>query len=145
MDLWSLKARVAVAAALLLGWFASLFLPVVTTTGTNGEQHFKGLNILALGWLGPLQGHTGWFANPLLAAVVGLLLISGPAVSQGTLNWLSVAMALFVLNSAFWFSLTDSVGVQRILERGPGYFLWMAVMAACLVWMQLLYHAPGRG
>ena len=83
------------------------------------------LFLLLLGWLGPLDGHYSWFANPVygIALILGLLR-QHPRLTAA-LSGLSLCIALtFLLNKEI---LINEAGHQaRIVAYGWGYWLGLA-------------------
>ena len=57
----------------LLMWVVSLAIPVETDCDS---LPVKGYLILETGWLGPLGGQFGWYANPFMLWTTGQLLIN---------------------------------------------------------------------
>jgi hypothetical protein len=86
--------------AILACWIASLLLPTIDTQTSSGMVTDTGWTIAVVGWLGPLIGQFGWFANLILIPALGLAAgqfgrapRAKPAVG--------VILLVLVLNSAF--------------------------------------------
>jgi hypothetical protein len=115
-----------------LGLFGlSLALPVVFQSGHAGgpcDDSLRGIDVLALGWLGPLGGQVGWFANPLIAwQVVRRLLGREPAL------WVAALCLALALTSFGWSSTPMDNGSLAICRREAGFYVWLAVPVVLLV------------
>ena len=60
--------RQLVGVVALMIWITSLALPVETDCGYHP---IKGYLVLETGWLGPLGGQFGWYANPFMLWTIG--------------------------------------------------------------------------
>jgi hypothetical protein len=112
--------RRLVALGWLAAWAASLPLPAAYNE--NGVTH--GFDVLALGWLGPLMLHFGWFANLLLPVAMATFLF-GAAPSRSWPQLVGWMILLCGLNSLAWFNIPDDSGPNPIERYGLGYYSWM--------------------
>ena len=59
-----------VGGLILLMWAVSVALPVFTTC-RSGYDHFPGLFLLAIGWMGLLTLQPAWLANIAIVVIAG--------------------------------------------------------------------------
>jgi hypothetical protein len=133
------RIRMGVAALLMLCWATSLVLPTVAIS-LRGEFN-PGAYVLMIGWMGPLVGLFGWFANFLLPGVLVLTLFATPAPRPMLAVFAAVLLAL-CLNSLSWDHIPSGDSTSKISAFGPGYYLWLSTMAAAAVWLAILALAP---
>jgi len=128
-------ARKAIAGLSILAcWGASLALPAIESETFGGTNITTGWTILLIGWLGPLMGHFGWFANAML--IPALAIAAGQYGKAPRLKLvLGVIMLLLALNSAFWSYAPDDAGAHEIVSYLAGYWLWMASISATGLWL----------
>jgi hypothetical protein len=103
-------------------WLGSLLLPAVTLHGGIGRQTETdpGYVILLIGWLGPLIGQFGWFANPFLLWMIALLLLERPVGMIPGLIVLGLAM-----HSFWWMEMPLDAELMHVTERHAGFYLWI--------------------
>jgi len=92
-----------------------------------GEQFEPQLSVLTLawGWLGPLDGHWAWFANPLFFLA---LIYSNQPRRSSLLGFAGLTLALsFLLYKRVIVS--EAPTYAPIVAYGWGYGLWVASMA----------------
>ena len=95
---------------------------------TNGPAY--GMYFLMLGWLGPLIGQFGWFAN-LLLLVSHLLSLRGWFGKAAACGLLATLLALTSLSMRALYGGSD--GSYPIVRTGTGVYLWILSHAsACL-------------
>ena len=94
------------------------------------------LTMLAIGWLGPLDGHFSWYAN--IFYMLALIFFK----REG-----SVPLLILSIMLAFSFLLKSKIlrdeggGTSDITAYGVGYFLWIAsIVMLCLA--RVLYASP---
>lgn len=119
-------ARWATLASIAL-FAVSLGLPVFHTDHNN---HWLGLSITVVGWVAALEFIFAWYANPLVALAWFLLLMG--VARKATLLLTAGAVAL----AATAFFVTDFSNIssrERVLEVGPGLYVWFASMVLALV------------
>ena len=106
-------------------WFASLTQPVIWPCGGTDffgrYPPYKGFEIMVTGWMGPLEGQVGWFANPLMIIVIGGLLLESRVGIWPALISLGLAASSF-----WWTSLSTEHEPRKLCEHGPGFYLWIA-------------------
>jgi hypothetical protein len=79
-------------------------------------------SLLMLGWLGPLDGHLAWFANPLLLAA---LIKRNSYKTSFVLAVIALALALSFL-AYERIIVSEAPSYKPIVAYGWGYFLWLA-------------------
>ena len=135
----SVWRRVAGVVALVL-WISSLILPAVTECSDGRFWPEPGWSILLLGWLGPLIGQFGWFANLTMLWVTFRLIFQYPAgFLPGVLGF---ALAL----TSFFWTGTPGTGdgpTGTICQHNSGFYVWMAC-AALLCTMVFFELIPTR-
>ena len=130
--------RAAVAAALLAGWAASLPLLVAVVQHRERLDEYPGWAVLLLGILGTLIAQVGWWGNPVLLGACAMLAFSRETPRPGTLLILAALLAVCLVSAYLWRSVMDDSGIYPIIAYGPGYYVWMAVVALCTCWLALL-------
>lgn len=127
--------RKAVAGlAILACWAVSLLVPAVDTATSSGANAPTGWDIAMIGWLGPLTGQFGWFANLLLIPAIGLAAGQYGRAPRARLIIGSV-MLILALNSALWVDIPLDSGRDEITSYRIGYWLWMAAISSCGLWL----------
>ena len=92
-----------VAAAL---WIASFFLPAVRTR----QEWLMGYHIAAFGWLGPLIGQFGWYANFVMMPALAVLALGDRRNDSRAFSWLGLVLFLMWVNTLFWTELEFDSG-----------------------------------
>jgi hypothetical protein len=104
------------------------FLACLTLPGYYiGEQFEPQMAYAALmiGWLGPLDGHFSWYANPLF--LLALIFVNRPQRSS-TLGFIAFALAVsFLFHKKIIVSEAPTYKV--IMSYGWGYGLWVSSLA----------------
>ncbi len=117
-----------VSLVLVLGWAASLALPVATF-GLEAGETWSGWAVLLLGWLGFFLGQFAWIANLLFAAVIILLVRGRPPLVWGLM--MGVLTSLLAVHALNWTSVYQTGGgLAPIVSFGLGYYLWIAATFA---------------
>lgn len=113
------------AAAVAALWTAACFLPSVAICGRDGtgpENWFANDTIVLFGWLGPLIGMFGWYAN--LTLVIGLTLL---LLGRMPGLWLAAADLLLTLSAFVPDRLWQHEGwSEPICAYGAGWWTWTA-------------------
>ncbi len=99
-----------------------LSLPAIRTT----DGVVWGSELLALGWLGPLNLKFAWFANPAMMVVVVRVL------HRRRVHWL-IGLTLFALmaDAMAWTGLPGESGRAEIIQYFGGYYIWLALVGLC--------------
>ena len=124
---------------LVLLWITTLAMPVATTRlGLAPATIMTGASIAGMGWLGPFDLQFGWYANPLFAAALYVVLNEG-SESGKSLIALGTLLLLPTASAMFWRSvlLDEGGGRARAVDFHAGYFLWLSVMlmaAGLAIW-----------
>lgn len=104
----------------------ALFFPALALPAYyQGTKVVYGVETAALGWLGFIDGHFSWFANPLYLGAV-LLSLANP---HRALRWAVVALVLactFMFRSGIIYD--EAHGDGAISGLGWGYFCWLMAM-----------------
>jgi len=80
---------------------------------------------LMIGWLGPLDGHFSWYANPLF--LLALIFVNRPQRSS-TLGFIAFALAVsFLFHKNIIVS--EAPTYEVIISYGWGYGLWVTSLA----------------
>ena len=122
-------------------WLASLALPIETECGSS--YIIPGYLVGLIGWLGPLDGQFGWYANLFMLWQVGRLLLGRHAGIIGSL----IALVL-ALNAFLWKTIPMDVGRSTMCERQPGFYVWIAcavLVAAVAVCDRLIFGNTKSG
>lgn len=94
---------------------------------------------LMIGWLGPLDGHFSWYANPLF--LLALLSANSPKRSS-TLGFLALVIA-----TSFLFHkkiiVSEAPTYKTIMSYGWGYGLWVTSLAVFSVGQLLRVRGAG--
>lgn len=101
-------------------YLVSLALPGFDTRAAGSLAY--GIEVLLVGWLGPLDGHFAWFSNPLYFVA----LVRAPRLKS------SIQLAGFALILALSFLLHDTIASgdrDHPIELRAGYFVWIASIA----------------
>lgn len=130
--------------AIFTGWFVALFLDVATVEHLNAPQTFKGYMVLLLGFLGPFALQISAYANPALFVVALYVRLRWQNLSAKKLKLAAAFIALCIVNALFWTHIPDDSGSNSITDYGPGYYLWLAVMAAAAAWLFALMRRASR-
>jgi hypothetical protein len=117
MDAFGYRRPLGIIA--LLVWIASLTLPVETDCGFSYAN--AGYLILVTGWLGPLGGQFGWYANPFMLWTIGRLLFNKRPGFIPAIIGLGLA-----LSSLAWKTTPTDDGYNTICERHAGFYVWIA-------------------
>jgi len=96
--------------------------------GAEPRAWASALYLLLLGWLGVLSGTIGWFANPLLFAAWVLYALRRYRTALG-LGVAALFCALSFLNVDSVLT-SEAPSFAKVTGIGPGYWLWVASMAA---------------
>lgn len=111
-------------------WMGSLALPVAELEGNPPEQVW-GFYVLMSGWLGPLTGQFGWFANITFLVTIGRRFAS---VTGGRFD---VVLALVSLacagNALLWRAMYDDVGSTPIISFSAGFYAWQVAIVGSAV------------
>jgi hypothetical protein len=110
--------RLAGIVAILI-WIASLALPAETECGFSHPN--SGYLILLSGWLGPLAGQFGWYANLFMVWTIGRLLANKrPGIIPAIIG---LGLALSALA---WKTTPTDTGYTTMCERHSGFYAWIA-------------------
>jgi hypothetical protein len=116
MDVSTYRQLFGVIALLI--WIASLALPVETDCDS---LPIKGYLVLETGWLGPLGGQFGWYANIFMLWTTGQLLINKRPGAIPT----SIGLGL-ALSALTWERLPSDAGYSTLCQRHVGFYTWIA-------------------
>jgi hypothetical protein len=118
------------ALALVLGWAASLALPVATF-GPGADETWAGWAVLMLGWLGFLTGQFAWLANFSFVACLFLLIRPrAPGTFGLIIGGTTLALALHALSWSWVYRNEGSAAVPtQIAGYHAGYYVWIASTA----------------
>lgn len=119
-------ATLLVAVMLSCGCFlASLYLPCVYT-GDSGPP-FYGWTLLLMGPFGIFDGVVAWYANPLLALILVLLLTERFRLAALCgVPCVLLALSTFAMRE---MAVTEQPRYEPVTGYGPGFFLWLASLA----------------
>ncbi len=96
-----------------------------------------GFDMLVLGWIGPLAGHFGWYANPLLLTswVLGLSRKPRRAEIRVGLGYAALGLACTSLVSLPLGEMprNDGLVAADFVRLGPGVFVWLAAFVVEMV------------
>jgi hypothetical protein len=113
-----------------LGLFAAaLFFPALglrKLVNIPPTEWVSGLYLLKVGYLGPLAGQIGWYANPLILVSIFWVL------RKQTLHPLCLASAAALALSVLVLRRGCVDSCNYIVDFGPGYYLWLSSIA--LLW-----------
>lgn len=149
--LTALGLRVAVPITSGLLVLVSLALPAFTVQPTDTldpAYSYRGIYVLALGWLGPLfsPGGVAWYANPVLVVSLGMVMLRFWRTAAAFAGLaLALAACTFALGD---FGLVADVPPSefRFLHVDAGFVLWSGAMVVALVGSILGdVIDPGRG
>jgi hypothetical protein len=132
-------SRVHVLPAVVV--FAACLLLPAYYVGDRLEPQ-SSLSLLLTGWMGPLDGHFSWYANPLFAIAV---LYAARARRSAMLATGALLLAMsFLLHGRI--AVSEAPTYQRIAGYGWGYGLWVAAMAmlAAGQWLASRGASAGR-
>jgi hypothetical protein len=116
MDVSTYRQLFGVIALLI--WAASLALPVETDCDS---LPIKGYVVLETGWLGPLGGQFGWYANLFMLWTIGQMLFDRPPGGIPTIIGLGLA-----LSALTWERLPSDAGYSTLCQRHVGFYTWIA-------------------
>lgn len=86
-------------------------------------------NALMIGWLGPLDGHFSWYANP--AFLLALVFVNRPLRSS-FFGFIGLALAVsFIFHKKI--AVSEAPTYATIVAYGWGYGLWVTSMASLAV------------
>jgi hypothetical protein len=101
---------------------------LVMSRGGGAEESWPGIQVLGLGWMGPLIGQLGWYANLPAGLALPFLLFRRCFIAAGILA-VSLLLSLHTL-ALFHQEIPANeggVGPPYVLQRlGPGFYLWVA-------------------
>jgi hypothetical protein len=124
----NLERRRRIAGILLLAcWVGSLAMPAIKTCYGGATSWGFGFAFLLIGWLGPLANQYEWFANPLFAIAVALLL----AGKRPPIVLAAAAVLLAGLSVTFTTEYSDIE--EPVCGHGPGFALWLAAIFGAAV------------
>jgi hypothetical protein len=122
LKFWLSENRPTVGMIALALLAAALFLPALETQNDlrfPGEWA-AGFNFAAIGFLGPLEGEFGWYANPILVFLIARLL------KNRITHWLLGALAVFlIVSTRLFFGEGCADSCEDVVGFGPGYYLWL--------------------
>jgi len=118
-------ANYLLLAASITSFVLSLYSIVFISTA---KAQLNGFYFLELGWLGPLNAHIAWYANPVYLLALLKVLVN----SSSNITKLSSCALGLGLSSAITLPLTRSVDTYEFYGLGIGYFLWL--LALVLLW-----------
>lgn len=99
-----------------------------------------GYGLLMFGWMGPLDGHFAWLANPAYLIALVAKPAKRPRVSAAA-SLIGLAFALsFLLHKKMMDLEMGNVFYRTIMAYGFGYWLWLAafvVLAAVSILREL--------
>lgn len=117
--------RLTVLAFVL--WVFSLILPgLVVPSHVSDLENIYGINLLLLGWIGPLAGIFSWYANPFFLYVCRKLL----SKSSGTPTT-AAALSVLLASTMFFYEripLGGGGSPVSIYGYGWGAFLWYSAI-----------------
>ena len=113
--------RQLVGVVALMIWITSLALPVETDCGYHP---IKGYLVLETGWLGPLGGQFGWYANLFMLWTIGQMLFNKRPGGIPAIMGLGLA-----LSALTWERLPSDAGYSTLCERHIGFYTWIACAA----------------
>lgn len=120
---------IAVILLAFAWWIAALFMPAFEVHSWSGGHVWMGHEVLAIGWMGPLDLHFGWYANLLL--VPWLLVVP---FKPGWATAIAVAAMLLALTS---FSVLRGImsdpGRADFVAFHAGFFVWLVVFGIALL------------
>jgi len=137
MDVSRYRPLLGVAALLI--WIVSLALPVETDCG---GLPIKGYLVLETGWLGPLGGQFGWYANLCMLWTIGQLLLNKrPEMTP------AVVGAALALSALTWWRLPSDAGYSVLCERHAGFYTWIAcaVLLALVALAESTIRSKSKG
>ncbi len=125
---WLTRTSAAVVSTVLFIVSCALPALVLYNTATKQEDTMSGVTLLLTGWLGVFVMQGGWFANPLLAVTLLLLLMGR---YRGAF-WTGFLAVLVGLSSLSWYfhSIPADEGVSptrqlELLYPTLGFFFWL--------------------
>jgi hypothetical protein len=118
--------RRSVALAVLVLFLVSVNLPTVLYA--DQRQWSNGFHLLLIGWLGPIEGQFGWYANLAMGWTLIILLLGRPP----PLIVCVVGAALAVSTRFTLHEITTDVS-EPIQAFGPGFYLWIGCSVALLI------------
>jgi hypothetical protein len=96
----------------------------------NGSEDAYGAALLLTGWMGVVDGHYSWLANPALFVSWGQGKRREPLLALGT------ALVALLFAASFLFRKTIAMNEgghgEAITGYGPGYWLWIASITAAI-------------
>jgi hypothetical protein len=133
------NARRSQIAAIILKIAIALFILSLLSPSVSDEQNYRldlacmaphwsrGWEFLPFGALGALEGHFGWYANPLMLVAVFARRAVGVICAL-------LAVALTIQTAFSFTELSFDGGVpDDVCGFGPGYYLWVACSVLVLV------------
>jgi len=138
MSLRGKSSSFVLAALAFVSWLCSLALPAFSDY--SGEMLW-GLNILLVGWLGPLNLTFAWFANFFFLVAVARLLCGG------TTCYNPVVAFIISLDTLRFTSYPRNEGgaMSIIYGYGPGALLWFLSIALLMIAAGLRLKEQARG
>lgn len=113
-------------------WFVSIAIFVLCLffpgyyAGPSGEP-MPALQLLAVGWLGPADGHFSWYANLLFA--LSIIFYRKKSVSTA----LAFYALCFALSFLLYGRMGETTADRVIMSLGWGYILWVTAISILLV------------
>lgn len=138
------RANLLIGLALFLLWLATLALPTANWgVPERPVAPEPGLGLLLLGWLGILGMQFAWFAN-LLFLIFLPWAARARQVPPVLFTVAGFMTALLGLSALSWTEVITDTG-KRSVVVGPGYYVWIAVMAVTGVWLFVRAASDPRG
>lgn len=131
------SVRIGVVALSAVFFAVSLFFSAGTWRVDHGgaELTKSSIEMLFLGWLGPLGLQAGWYGNPMLLVSWALTGVGGraalPSVWCAALALLLAASSFVTLPLFSIFGRNEGEGATLVMP-GPGMILWFASFCIAL-------------
>jgi len=114
----------------------AMFLPSVSSSpNAHGELVCEnaywapGWELLMTGWLGPIQGQFGWFANPFM--MMAMFLIN----RKSGVYFAGAAVALALISHVTFTSTLNDVGGMQYAGLGGAIISGLVAPSWCSLWL----------
>lgn len=136
--------RLAVIGTSLALYVAACVTPALIFSGA--DRSWNGGGLLFFGWMGVVDSQFGWFANPIYALALLLVVFRKWAFAVIT-GSLALLVALNTLTLFFQEIPADEAGVAttHLVYLHVGFFLWIASIGAAIVGTLWLAFRDRRG
>ncbi|RKH44519.1 hypothetical protein D7V93_36145 [Corallococcus llansteffanensis] len=130
-----MKERVLAAVVASVFFIIACATPAmrVATVGYQGtpghEKDMSGFELLLNGWMGAWSMNFGWYANPLFAIALLLLLVGADRKAL----WVGTFAALVGLSSLTWFVQplpSGSTSLAKLVYPSMGFVCWMLSLSS---------------